>query len=132
MITPFRAAIMAAAAAALTILAGCGGSSPLTIHGTMQVTDFAIDGKNCLLSGTGYDDIAPGTQVTVTAPDGTVLGSGALGDPKAASGGIICQFPFTISSVQGGEDRYGVAVGRRGTVWFSPAKVTHAALELGN
>ena len=134
MITRFRAAALAAvAAAALPVLAGCGGSSALTIHGTLEVSDFSNDGSSCLFgSDSGYSDLAQGTQVTVSAPDGTVLGSGALGDPQSGGNGVVCDFPFTIKNVQGGEPRYGIAVSHRGTVWFSPKEVTHAGLSIGN
>jgi len=135
MITTLRAAAMpaAAAAAAIALLAACGGSSPLTIHGTLEVSDFSNSGSGCLFrSDSGYSDIAPGTQDTVSAPDGTVIGSGALGQPKSHVQGVVCTFPFTITDVQGGEPRYGIAVSHRGTVWFTPDKVEHAGLSLGN
>jgi hypothetical protein len=102
------------------------------VHGGLIVTDFSNQGLGCQLSGTGYSDIAPGTQVVITAPDGTVLGSGALRNPVSKVQGSICLFPFTVSGIQGGEARYGVSVSDRGTVWFSPQKVAGATLELGS
>lgn len=122
-----RLALPAVALAAAALAAGCGASS-ITIHGKMAVSP---DSPGCDLSDSGYSDVQPGAQVTVTAPDGTVIGSGALGSPKSSQGGFLCTFPFTVTGVQGGEPRYGIAVSHRGTVWYSPSEVGHAALSLG-
>jgi hypothetical protein len=117
--------------AALT-LAACG-SSPVTIHGLFTVSSFSNDGSNCVFGeDSGYSDITPGTQVTVTAPDGTVLGSGSLGSPVVKNNGDLCGFRFTVRGVKGGEARYGISVSKRGTVWFSPSQVPHATLGLGD
>jgi hypothetical protein len=117
---------------AAVLIAGCGGSAPLTVHGTLQVSDFSDSGTGCDLGSTGYSDITPGAQVVITSPQGTVLGSGALGDPVSEVGSVICTFPFTVTGVQGGEARYGVTVSHRGTVWFSPQRIQHAGLQLGS
>ena len=126
------AAVLAAVALAAGLTLSACSSSPITIHGTLTVSSFDNSGSNCLFGeDSGYSDIAPGTQVTVTAPDGTVLGSGSLGSPRVRVQGTLCQFPFTVRDVKGGEARYGVAVSHRGTVWFSPKEVPTAGLELG-
>jgi hypothetical protein len=65
----------------------------------------------------------PGTQVTVTDPSGTVIGTGTLGlwnhDSTTVSGATIypCDMPFTIKDVPH-EARYGFAInGVPGTIW---------------
>jgi hypothetical protein len=112
---------------AVAVLAGCGG--PLVIHGTFRVHDAANRGTGCRFAGTAYADIRPGTQVVVTAPDGTVIGSGALGRPAASGGGSACLYRFTISA-DPGKARYGIEVASRGVVWFSPAAAPTAGLVL--
>jgi hypothetical protein len=126
-----RAAPALAALIAALAIAGCGAGT-FTIRGGLVVEDTTDGVADCQFAGTGYSDIAPGTQVTVTAPDGTVIGAGELRRPVIRAGGTVCLFPFTVTGVQGGEARYGVSVSRRGTVWFSPQKVTGATLELGS
>lgn len=109
---------------AVLALAGCG-SGTVTVRGGMIVRSQEILGDSCRLSDTGFADIAAGAQVVVTAPDGTVIGSGALRSPVVRSA-TACYFPFTVAGVHGGEARYGVEVASRGTVWFGPPKIADA------
>lgn len=130
--TPTRAgALLAAGTAALT-MAACS-ASPVTVHGNLDVDDFSNSGSGCLFgSDSGYSDISQGAQVTVTAPDGTVLGAGQLGAPVSKVGSTVCLFRFTVSDVKGGEPRYGVTISHRGTVWFTPKQISTAGLQLGS
>lgn len=121
-----RACLLALAA---VLAAGCSGG-PIAIHGTFRVHDARNRGTGCEFTGTGYADIFAGTQVVVTAPDGTVIGSGALGKPRARADATTCAYRFTITGVDPSEARYGIEVARRGVVWFSPQAAPHAALVL--
>lgn len=90
----------------------------MTVRGSLSVTD--IDGggwtgtTQCLL-GSGYEDIVPGGQVTVTGDDGKTLAVGSLGQGKVA-GIFTCTLPFTIRGVPTGEKFYRVEVTHRGAV----------------
>lgn len=119
-------------------LAGCGGPSTITTHGTIQDCTGAL---------------SDGDQVTVADPAGKILGSGTLTEDhsKAAQAdestynslqGMLSQFDdtssgmtvydFTVSGVQDGEARYGVSAGSKNTVWFTPAELKHGpGLSLG-
>jgi hypothetical protein len=62
--------------------------------------DFFADGGDC--QGTsGYDDVEPGPQVTVSDQSGTVIGNGALDSGGAQEGG--CVFRFEGQQHPGGE-----------------------------
>jgi hypothetical protein len=130
-IRPDRVTARAAGASllAVAVLAGCGSGGPLTIRGTFKVHDAANRGTGCKFAGTAYADIRAGTQVVVTAPDGTVIGSGALGRPSPSAGATICLFRFTVQA-DAGKSRYGIEVASRGVVWFSPSAAPTAGLVL--
>lgn len=112
------------AAALLAVLAACGGApAPVTIRGTvtplLSVRD-AFAGYDCASRSP-----APGAQVAVTAPDGTVIGAGVLGpwrrDTAEVAGLKVyrCDMPFTVTGVPA-QQRYGFRVaGMPGTVWES-------------
>ncbi len=118
------------------LASACGGSeSTHTINGTMSLQpkggalvryaslpEAANGGlKNGAVDcspgapGTGYDDIATGTAVTVTNEKGTTIGTTTLGkgtirlDPY-----IRCEFVFAVSVP--GAKFYGVEVAHRGVV----------------
>lgn len=127
----------ASAAVALT-LAGLGGEDGdgddvLTVHGTLQLdgdgslTVALPRGLGALCEGDGgYSDIGAGAQVTVTAPDGTVLAIGALDEGKMLEPGAlgefdrfgICEFSFAVTDVPAGHGLYGIEIAGRGVVTY--------------
>ncbi len=72
----------------------------------------------------GYDDIAPGTGVTVTDAKGVIIGTGSLGRPTFASISSAgredigsCVFPFTVSVPK--TEFYSVEISHRGKLNYS-------------
>jgi hypothetical protein len=77
--------------------------------------DFFADGSGC--QGTsGYDDVEPGLQVTISDQSGTVIGNGALDSGEAQEAG--CMFRFEVNNIPVASF-YKVAVGRRGEISYS-------------
>jgi hypothetical protein len=85
----------------------------MTLHDPDAAYQF---GEVC--SGTnGYDDVDTGASVVVTNEQGTVIGTGSLGQGSTSPDGD-CVFNFTVAGVP--EARfYGVEVSHRGKVTFS-------------
>jgi hypothetical protein len=122
------------------VVAACGSSAPpITAHGTLTVYNDAFSG---LSMAEAYPDISDGSQVTVTDPSGTVIGSGTLSYDKVKTLEFVLEgsakypalastlsqdvaiYDFTVSGLPGGEARYGIKVGQnRGTIWFTPAQM---------
>ncbi|QBJ98805.1 hypothetical protein ERC79_17940 [Rhodococcus sp. ABRD24] len=73
-------------------------------------------GFECAGAG-GYDDIIPGTEVTVSDESGTILGKGELSSSTGGSG--YCDFEFTIHDVPRGKHFYDVEVSQRGALSFT-------------
>lgn len=115
-----------------TALGGCGwlGASSVShikpdafvLRGRVTVAvpagDSRPDGAACAAT---VPDLVAGTQVTITRPDGKVLGVGYLGDGVIAHDGTgsSCEFPFQIAGVPGGVDAYDIAVGSRAPTRFA-------------
>jgi hypothetical protein len=119
---------IAAALAVTALTAGLGlaacGSSQITVKGAEEVCGGDAQGT----SPPGYTDVTAGTQVIVTDPAGTVIGTGTLaGGPattwSTTNAGLTTSsqvYRFTVT-VPGGEKRYGISIGNvsRGRIWFS-------------
>lgn len=133
------AAALAAVLVIVVVLLATGvfGGGTMTVHGSFQVAG------NPLQSGQNYPDISDGTQVVVTDPSGKVIGTSSLSfDAKATSvlnktlgslshlaGETIYDFTVTVPA---GEPRYGITVGHRGTIWFTPQEMSKGpGLSLG-
>jgi hypothetical protein len=123
------AALAAVPAAAVAVsLAGCGGApATATVHGTVAPNGpssvLGVGGDEQTYAGCVGDTPKPGTQVTVSSPSGTVIGTAALGlwsRQRVSAGGLTlytCVMPFTITGVPS-EQRYGFAIaGVPGTQW---------------
>jgi hypothetical protein len=132
------AAFPVIAAAALVAAACGGGSLSVTIHGTLTPSVLSsVSGRDVNASsyaGCRSASPAPGTQVTVTGPDGTVIGTATLGLWSPASiavsrtRGYSCAMPFTIKDVPS-QVRYGFRVnGVPGTIWET--SVSHVSLDV--
>jgi hypothetical protein len=85
-----------------------------TITGTMTLISSDLS-DSCQGSG-GYDDIGPGTAVTVRNGEGETIGTGRLGE-GTLHGVIGCTYPFEIDVPD--EDFYRVEVSHRGELEFS-------------
>ena len=119
---------------ARTVSAGTStsGAATLTITGAARVISTGSpmsSGQVC--SGRGaYGDMRAGQKVTVYDGSGSVIGSGTLeeGESRTRPGGPdlyadSCAFDFTITGVPDGEQQYGIRIGTRSIVEFTPAKV---------
>lgn len=90
---------------------------------------ITVTGSTCSGSG-GYSDIEEGTPVTVKNGKGEILATAFL---EAGEGGRYqCTFPFSFEITEG-EERYVVAVGRRGELsyTFDELKANGVMLVLG-
>lgn len=114
------------------VLAACGSSTPppVTVHGTVLPSSASSSVFGQGMTATTYEGCAgaspaPGSQVTVTSPSGTVIGTATLGlwnrDTMSAAGNTVyrCDMPFIMKDVPK-ETRYGFAInGVPGTIWES-------------
>lgn len=95
---------------------------------TPEISKDLVEGNRCV-AGSGYTDIADGSQVDITNAAGDVTAVGKLGygtlepEPSTTSGPKVfgCDFPISAPTVPLGQSFYGVHVGNqaRGTVQFS-------------
>jgi hypothetical protein len=129
---PARLAACLGVLAMAGLLAACGSSTPppVTVHGTVTPSSGSSSVFGQGMNSTSYVGCAaaspaPGTQVTVSSPSGTVIGTGTLGvwnpNNTTVSGTTIytCDMPFTIKNIPQ-ETRYGFAInGVPGTIWES-------------
>lgn len=84
--------------------------------------DFFADGGGC--QGTsGYDDVEPGLQVTISDQSGTVIGNGALDSGEVQEAGCVFRFQVNIPVAS----FYKVAVGRRGEISYSLDQMKQAS-----
>jgi len=114
------------------------GSPPalITAHGTELVcTSILGDGGT---PAEIYPDVTDGTQVTVTDPDGKVIGTSELSSTRDAEAAELSILPgehvdayaFTVK-VPGGLARYGITAGHdRGTLYYT-ARQMKAGPRLG-
>ncbi len=126
---PFLAILASLVLAALVAVAvaACGATAPRAharaatlVSGVVEVT--AVDCANALTLPAA---VQPGTQVTVLAPSGTVLGTAALGAAVSAGppsyGMSTCALPFTLTGVPV-QRLYGIRLaGVSGTTWSRTA-----------
>lgn len=95
-----------------------------TISGSFTLNDedphayspaIDVDGTSCV-GASGYSDVNPGTPVTVKNGKGEILATTYLEEGKG--GRYMCTFGFTFDVTEG-QDRYVVAVGKRGELSYS-------------
>lgn len=97
----------------------------LPIAGTLVLVNSSgvlnIDNEHCQGMG-GYQDIRPGTSITVTDATGTTIGVGSLLQGLMIGSGATrtCSFPFAVE-VPAGKSFYGVEIAHRGRVNFPEA-----------
>jgi hypothetical protein len=140
-------AVVVIGAAVGISVAATGGSSSITVHGTVQLNALQYgdsanplnpkDGDAC--SGFGADsDIAPGLTITIEGASGQPLATGLLQagtmrDVATTDGDAmgLCVLPFTIT-VPGGQPQYAVAIAGHGAQEYSQAQLEKGvALSLG-
>ena len=115
----------------ILVVAACGGgSSAVTIHGTVTPSSGVSAVFGAGMNANSYTSCssaspAPGTQVSVTDPSGKVIGTGTLGLWSHASVKISgttvysCDMPFTIKDISA-EPRYGFAINNvPGKIWVT-------------
>ncbi len=96
-------------------------SGSVVLHGEHRMDIVGVPGPGAPCEGAGlYRDIVAGAPVTVTAPDGAVLGTGHLGSGRMARSAedLVCNVPFVVHDVSTGYGSYGVEVADRGVVTF--------------
>lgn len=127
------------------LLAGCGGSSEqsaapsspeptepktLNVFVTFKLTDARTAVNGCVGTG-GYDDIAPGTQVTLADQDGGILAVSELGTGTGAYEGnsAACRWEVAMDDVPADATFYSLEVGDRGEITKSADEVTGGTLQ---
>jgi Protein of unknown function (DUF2510) len=120
---PWAAAAGVAVLVAVAVAIGAGAMSAhahqatTTLSGTFDLYDADSADSNCFGQG-GYSDIGPGTPVTVTNENGTVIGTASLGH-GSSSGGNDCTFTYGIDGLPSNASQYLIEVGSRGNVGYS-------------
>lgn len=126
---PVSAALLLAAALAVTFTAGCASTAPdMTVHGTVELAtqQFSeIQPGQVDYNDAYYQVDQDNAQVTITDPSGKVLAAVPLDDgnvnqpPLSATGGLAINIGFT-AKVPEGESSYGISVsGVNGTIRFT-------------
>jgi len=83
---------------------------------------------------TPFDDVKEGAQIVVTSTTGETLALGTLGAGVAAgtsAADYTCEFPFTVSSVPGGQTFYGIKVAGQPAKQIPGNDVTDVQIDIG-
>jgi hypothetical protein len=98
---------------------------PFSLTGTLQLNSDNLKtsglpmGYTCAGQG-GYDDIGPGTPVTVADDSGKLVAKGAIESSYSASG--ACMLTFKVFDVPGGAKFYKVQVSHRGEMSYTESE----------
>jgi hypothetical protein len=124
-----RLAIIAIALTAVAVVGStgvyiAGRNAPVTMHGTLDVSDPSDGVIGCDLADSGYADLMPGAQVTIVSAARTTLATGVVSTQRS-DGTDGCLLGFTVPNIPAGHALYGVQIGNgnRGTLWESPAQI---------
>jgi hypothetical protein len=95
---------------------------PFTINGTLSlrtssITTSGLPGGFACAGKGGYNDVGPGSAVTVSNESGTVLAKGSFDGSFGESN--WCVFTFSIKDVPAGAKFYTVQVSQRGEMTYS-------------
>lgn len=105
----------------------------LTVEGSLVLVgrdNYKVNGVSCNPDG-GYSDISAGTQVVVTDAAGATIGIGSLKNGENEIEG--CVFAFRVENVPIGHDFYGIAIGKRGNIKYTPEQLAKPVeLSLGD
>lgn len=105
---------------------------PASLTATGTVTIAQVQDSTC--AGT-YHGLTNGAQVTITGPDGVILGIGHLGvatvtqDLKSGLGNKLCQWAFRVEHIESGKPIYGLTIASRPTLHL-PADKLKAPINL--
>ncbi len=127
----FAGAGLVGAAWAVTAISDLGTPDTFTLKGNFALTDeVSLDPDGACRGGvgSGFEDIAEGTSVTVYGAKGDVIATGDLGKSKADDSGMICTFKIAVPQVPTGEKFYKVEVSHRGTVQLSAKQAENGEL----
>ncbi len=125
--------------AGVVLLAGLVGAglylflpTSIVVHGDLRLyadSDALQDGAGGCTGRGGYADIHQGAQVTVTGPDGSVLGFGTLSSGYLENSNT-CRFTFTVE-VAGGQDSYAFTSSpQRGVIRYTEADLLAKGVHL--
>lgn len=106
----------------ITALVRDDSKPPFTINGTLSlradsITTSGLPSGFACAGKAGYNDIGPGTAVTVSNESGTLLAKGTLESSFGENN--WCVFNFTIDDVPAGAKFYKVAVSHRGEMSYT-------------
>lgn len=108
-------------------------AQPIAIQGVMRLQgplNWISDARNLHCRGVGrFDDVHVGSQVVVSADDGSTLAvtklkTGIVVDPRS------CGFDIR-TTIPGGQQFYGVAVAGRPAVKFAADRIRHPSFTIG-
>lgn len=100
------------------------------LHGAIDLkrVGVASDGAGGCRGFRAYNDIGPGTTVTVYDSTGDVVALGAL--EKGVLVDLACRFEFHVEHVPTGSPGYTVEVGHRGKLTYRAAEVRNSWVRL--
>ncbi len=116
----------------LIVLLSSLSTPTMTVSGTARViaTGSTMSSGSACTGRGAYSDMTSGQSVTVYGSNGAVVGTGTLqaGEAQTRPGGSdyyadSCAFTFTVSGVPADENEYGIQVGGRHVVEYTPTEV---------
>ncbi len=99
--------------------------APVTIRGTMILTDGRTLAANCVGQG-AFSDLRAGAAVVLTDESGARIGSARLQAGEPDFDDQVCSYPFTLAAVPSDRAEYAVEVGHRGRVTKSRAEMVQS------
>lgn len=124
------------AAASLTLLTACGGSSaapaePARLEASGTVETLTMPGIKC--ASKNVNALKAGDEVKIQTKGNTVamgkVGTATFED-RSPNNGYVCIYPFSVSGVPAGEKFYTVVVDGQGDKEVSEADLTDGSLVL--
>jgi hypothetical protein len=97
-------------------------AEPVTIRGTMILTDAPTLRANCVGQGV-FSDLRSGAVVVLTDESGSRIGSTRLQPGEPDYDDQVCSYPFTLTGVPSDHQEYAVEVAQRGRVTKSRAEM---------
>jgi hypothetical protein len=106
--------------AVVAVLAACSGGEARTVTVEFRLADFDTAFYDCQGTG-GYDDIGPGSPVTIRNGAGEVVATSKLGEGQPSSNGrqeAYCDWTTKVEDVPAA-DFYAVEIADRGEITTS-------------
>jgi hypothetical protein len=98
---------------------------PVTIRGTMILTDARTLQANCVGQGV-FSDLRTGATVVLTDESGRRIASAHLQPGESDFDDQVCSYPFTLTRVPSDHQQYAVEVADRGRVTKSRAEMAQS------